>query len=186
VISPTWFVLGSASWSAAEYAIHRFVGHGPKRARPASLLGRLGPAALAYEFNREHLAHHADPTYFAATSRKVLAAAVAIPVATLALTPFVGVRRALSFAAGFSVAYGTYEFLHRRVHTHPPRGRYGRWLRRHHLAHHYKTPRANHGVTSPLWDRIFGTEQPVERIRVPKRSAPVWLTADDGDYCIAS
>jgi hypothetical protein len=186
VISPAWFLLGSASWSAAEYAIHRLIGHGRKRTKPTSGLGRFGLAGLAYEFNREHLAHHTDPSYFAPTSRKVVAAAIAIPAATLVLTPLVGLRRAASFATGFSVAYGTYEVLHRRVHTHPPRGRYGRWIRRHHLAHHYKAPRANHGVTSPLWDLVLCTERPLERIRVPSRSAPVWLEADDDDYAIAS
>jgi hypothetical protein len=113
--------LGSASWSAAEYAIHRLIGHGRKRTKPDSVLGRFGLAGLAYEFNREHLAHHTDPSYFAPTSRKVVAAAIAIPAATLVLTPLVGLRRAASFATGFSVAYGTYEVLHRRVHTHRER-----------------------------------------------------------------
>lgn len=186
MIVPSWLVLGAASWSAAEYAIHRFVGHGPKRKRPASVFGRLGLAGLAYELNREHLAHHADPTYFAPTSRKVLAATVAIPAATLVLSPFVGLRRAASFGAGFAAAYGAYEVLHRRVHTHPPRGRYGRWIRRHHLAHHYKAPRANHGVTSPVWDHVLGTARPLEKIRVPSRSAPVWLRDDDEDYAIVT
>jgi hypothetical protein len=176
MISVSWFLLGSVSWSAAEYAIHRFVGHGPKRTPPRSLLARLTPSGLAAEFNREHLAHHSDPTYFAPTERKVLAAAAVV----------LGLRRAASFAIGFGVTYAAYEVLHRRIHTHPPRGPYGRWLRRHHLAHHYKTPRANHGVTSPVWDLVFGTEKPVERIRVPQKTAPVWLHADDADYEIVA
>lgn len=186
MIKPGFFLLGAVAWSAAEYAIHRFVGHGPKREVPTSLLRRATLSGLAAEFNREHLAHHADPTYFAPTERKLLAAAVAIPVATLALTPIVGVRRAMSFATGFAVAYGAYEVAHRRIHTHPAKTRYGRWMRRHHLAHHYKTPRANHGVTSPVWDRVFGTEKPLDRIRVPQKMAPVWMKADDADYAIAS
>lgn len=157
MIAPVALLLGAASWSAAEYAIHRFVGHGPKRAPPRSILGRFTPSGLAYEFRREHLAHHADPSYFAPTSRKVLAAAVVMPVATLALAPLVGLRRSASFVAGFALAYGAYEVLHRRIHTHPARGPYGRWRRRHHLLHHQKTPRANHGVTSPLWDVVAGT-----------------------------
>jgi len=175
-----WFALGAVSWSASEYAIHRFVGHGPKRTPVRSLLGLLTPAGLAAEFNREHLAHHSDPTYFAPTWRKLLAAGAAMPVVVSALAPVLGVRRAASFGAGFATAYGAYEVLHRRIHTHPPRGAYGRWLRRHHLQHHYKSPRKNHGVTSPAWDLVFGTTTPKERVRVPERSAPVWLTGDDG------
>lgn len=174
-----WFVLGAVSWSASEYAIHRFVGHGPKRTPARSLLERLTPAGLAAEFNREHLAHHSDPTYFAPTGRKLLAATAVIPVVS-ALAPVLGLRRAASFGAGFTAAYTAYEVLHRRIHTHPPRGAYGRWLRRHHLMHHYKSPRRNHGVTSPAWDLAFGTLTPKERVRVPERSAPAWLAGDDG------
>jgi hypothetical protein len=179
-MSIAWFLLGGAAWSASEYAIHRFVGHGPKRATPRSLLARLTPKGLAAEFNREHLAHHSDPTYFAPTHRKLLAAAVAVPTVTAALLPIIGPRRAASFAIGFTLTYGAYEVLHRRIHTHPPKGRYSRWMRRHHLDHHYKSPRANHGVTSPVWDFAFGTAKPVERIRVPRKTAPAWLTDERG------
>lgn len=176
-----WFALGAASWSASEYVIHRFIGHGPKRAPVASLLARLTPKGLAVEFNREYLAHHTDPMYFAPTERKLLAAAAAIPTIAGALLPVVGARRATSFAVGFATMYGAYEVIHRRIHTHPPKGPYSRWARRHHLYHHYKSPRANHGVTSPVWDHVFGTETPVGRIRVPRRSAPAWLMDDAGE-----
>lgn len=174
--SLSFAVLGAVAWSASEYAIHRFLGHGPKRSEPKGLLGRLSPRGLAYEFNREHLAHHSDPTYFAPTSHKVAAAGIAISSVTAALAPFVGLRGAGAFALGFTAAYGSYELLHRRIHTHPATGPYGRWARRHHLAHHYRTPRENHGVTSDVWDRVFRTRLPVEQLRVPRRSAPVWMT----------
>ena len=32
MIKLPWLLLGGAAWTAGEYAIHRFVGHGPKRA----------------------------------------------------------------------------------------------------------------------------------------------------------
>jgi hypothetical protein len=173
--SVAWFVAGGLAWSASEYAIHRFIGHGPKRKRKESLLGLLTPAGIAAEFNAEHLAHHTNPSYFAATSRKVAAAAAGIPMVMAAVAPFVGVRRAGALALGFSAAYGMYEVLHRRIHTHPPTGAYSRWVRRHHLYHHHKTPRANHGVTSPIFDHVFRTVKPVEKIRVPRHVAAVWL-----------
>ena len=174
-MSIPFFVLGGAAWSASEYLIHRFVGHGPKRAPKESLLQRLTPCGLAYEFNREHLAHHADPSYFAPTPRKLAAAAAVIPALAGALTPVVGPRRAFSFAVGYGAAYGTYEFIHRRIHTHPPRGAYGRWARHHHLLHHHKTPRENHGVTTPLFDYLFGTKSELEKVRVPRKHPPDWL-----------
>lgn len=175
MISIPWFVLGGAAWTASEYVIHRFVGHGPKRTPKESVLERLTPSGLAAEFNREHLAHHTDPSYFAPTARKLAAAAAVIPTMGAVLTPFVGPRRAFSFALGFGAVYGAYEIAHRRIHTHAPTGSYGRWMRRHHLYHHHRTPRANHGVTTALWDRVFGTESDLEKVRVPRKTPPVWM-----------
>ncbi|MBL9025491.1 MAG: sterol desaturase family protein [Myxococcales bacterium] len=172
---------GGAAWTVSEYLIHRFIGHGKKRSMPPTLLGRISPAGLAYEFNREHLAHHANPSYFAPTYRKVLAAAVAVPAVAAVATPLVGPRRALAFAAGFASVYAGYEVVHRFIHVRPPRGPYSRWARRHHLLHHHKTPRNNHGVTSPVWDLVFRTYDPVERVRVPRHVAPTWMVGADGD-----
>lgn len=174
-MSIPWLVLGGAGWTLSEYLIHRFVGHGPKRARARSIATRLTPSGLAAEFNAEHLAHHASPMYFAPTSHKAVAAAAAVPVLASVLAPLVGPRRAGSFAVGFAAVYAGYEIVHRRIHTHPPRGRYGRWVRRHHLLHHHRSPRENHGVTTPGWDLVFGTRRPLERLRVPRAIAPAWL-----------
>jgi hypothetical protein len=179
-MSMLWMALGGITWSASEYAIHRFIGHGPKRTLKPTILEKLTPSGLAAEFNAEHLAHHATPSYFAPTARKVRAAAVAIPLLGGALTPIVGPRRALSFATGFSLVYGGYEVLHRWIHTRPPTTAYGRWARRHHLLHHHKTPRLNHGVTSPLWDIVSSSHVPAERIKVPRHVAPTWMVDADG------
>lgn len=180
-MSIAWTVMGGLAWSASEYAIHRFIGHGPKREPEGSLLRKLTPAGLAAEFNAEHLAHHSDPSYFAATTRKLRAAAVGVPLVGVVLAPFVGRRRAAAFSLGFGLVYGGYEVLHRHIHTRPPKGRYGRWARRQHLLHHHKTPRLNHGVTSALWDIVFSTHVPAERIRVPRHVAPVWLVDEAGE-----
>ena len=48
----------------------------------------------------------------------------------------------------------------------------------HHLHHHFRNPKANHGVTSPVWDHVFRTADPVEVVRVPRKLAPFWLTDD--------
>jgi hypothetical protein len=179
-IAPLPFLAGAVAWTISEYALHRFVGHGPRRTPPRGLLRFVSPAAFAAEFNREHIAHHADPTYFAPASRKALASAAAIGAFSAAGSLLVGPRRAFSFALGFGAAYVAYEVLHRRVHTHPARGPLGRWRRRHHLHHHHGSPKVNHGVTSPFWDRIFSTEVNPVRVRIPRRLAPVWLLDADG------
>ena len=76
--------------------------------------------------------------------------------------------------------YFGYEVAHRRTHTHPPRNRYGRWARRNHLHHHFGAPMRNFGVTSPLWDKVFGTYDEPGVVTVPGRMAPVWLLDETG------
>jgi sterol desaturase/sphingolipid hydroxylase (fatty acid hydroxylase superfamily) len=159
-------VAGAATWTLLEYLLHRFVFH----ARSAK-----GPGA------REHRQHHARPDYFAPWWQKALAAvavtALLMPGAAFA----VGVPNSLAFTLGFIAMYLLYEVLHRRAHTHPPRGAYGRWRRRNHFAHHFADPRRAHGVTSPIWDRVFGTGLPAAKVRVPRRLAMRWLVGRNGE-----
>lgn len=151
---------GATTWLFAEYLLHRFVGHG--RGRSA--------------FAIEHRRHHSVGDYFAPTSKKVahvtpVIAAIAL-VASLVAGPLVGVPYGLGLAA----MYCAYELLHRRLHTHPPRGWYGRWARRHHFFHHFHDPALNHGVTTPLFDLAFGTRSVAGTpVRVPERLAMRWL-----------
>lgn len=177
------FVLGGATWTVSEYLLHRFVGHGPRREPPATLWRRVTPAGFLGAFNDEHLRHHADARYFAPTSQKLTAAAFVVIVLGALGSVLVGRALGGAYAVGFVMVYGAYEIIHRRIHTHGPRGRYSRWQRRHHLFHHFKTPRLNHGVTSPVWDKVWGTEVVLpddEPLRVPRHLAPPWMIASDG------
>ena len=156
---------GTATWSLLEYLIHNGLGH--KFAKNRNL------------FAREHVRHHATTSYFAANWKKVATATVAGALIAPIACAVAGKRRGLSFTAGFLGAYGAYEGLHRRVHTHGPRGPYSRWARKHHFYHHFHNPSANHGVTSPIWDHVFGTYEEPGRIRVPEKHAMPWLVDDD-------
>lgn len=159
-------VAGAVTWSLAEYLLHRFAGHAPKG---------------AIEFSREHLAHHAEPTYFTPTPRKARAAAAAMALLSIPVIAALGLTSGIAALAGFLAAYVAYELVHRRIHTHRPLGRYGRMIRRHHLHHHFGAPKMNHGVTSPLWDMALGTYQRPGRVRVPARHALRWMVDDRGD-----
>lgn len=182
MLAPLPFLAGALTWSFAEYTLHRFVGHGLRRTRPKSILAQLTPRGLLAAFNEEHLAHHADHRYFAPTSQKAAAAVVVTGVAAVAGSLILGPRRGLSFALGLGATYVGYEVVHRRVHTHGPTGAYGRQMWRHHLHHHFKSPRMNHGVTSPFWDKVFATEVEVtEKMKIPRRHAPDWLLDAQGN-----
>jgi len=59
--------------------------------------------------------------------------------------------------AGFVFGYVLYDTIHWYVHAHAPRNRFGRWLRREHLVHHFKDSTSRFGVSCPWLDYVFGT-----------------------------
>lgn len=157
---------GAAAWTAAEYGLHRFLMH--------ELRGR-GLASV------EHLKHHADVTYFSPASKKLASAAGTTAVAYPITATLAGRRWATAFTTGLLTMYFGYEVAHRRTHTHPPRHRYGRWARRNHLQHHFGAPMRNFGVTTPVWDRLFGTYDEPGVVGVPRRMAPEWMLDESGE-----
>jgi sterol desaturase/sphingolipid hydroxylase (fatty acid hydroxylase superfamily) len=64
--------------------------------------------------------------------------------------------------SGFITGYLFYDLTHYATHHFPMRRGIWKWLKRYHMQHHYKTPNQRYGVSSPLWDFVFGT-RPVER-----------------------
>ncbi|MEZ4400627.1 MAG: sterol desaturase family protein [Kofleriaceae bacterium] len=158
-------VVGMVAWTFLEYVIHRWLGHHRRfRGNP---------------FGVEHVRHHSEGNYFAPSVKK---AGVAAVVAVIAGGPALalGGARGGAVVAGLLVMYVGYEVLHRREHTHAGIGRYGRWARRHHFHHHFVDPATNHGVTSPLWDLVFGTYRRPAVIPVPRRLCMAWLLDDAG------
>jgi sterol desaturase/sphingolipid hydroxylase (fatty acid hydroxylase superfamily) len=171
--------IGMALWSLGEYVMHRFAMHAMRGKGMAS---------------REHLRHHAERDsvleswYFAWTG--VIAVGIALAISAAHLVGPVGV----CLGAGWVAGYGFYDWVHWRAHRRPIAHPYERWVRRHHFHHHFGHPTANHGVTSPIWDMVFGTYERVDGpLRVPRRLAMVWLVDDDGqvrpeyadDYALA-
>jgi sterol desaturase/sphingolipid hydroxylase (fatty acid hydroxylase superfamily) len=90
-----------------------------------------------------------------------------------------------SYFFGFTAAYTGYELFHYSLHARAPSTAFGHWLRKHHFAHHYHHPQFNHGVTSPIWDWVFGTLKTVPVIHVPNKfvqeSMPWLIDAETGE-----
>jgi len=128
---------GFLAWGLLEYAIHGLLAH-----RFKTFVSPL------------HADHHRDP-------RRVFTSPVAVlPVALLlfgAAALIADPLRAIGFVGGALAGFCRYEWMHWRFHFREPRGKRERLLRSHHLAHHYCDPRAYHGVSTRLWDRLFGT-----------------------------
>jgi sterol desaturase/sphingolipid hydroxylase (fatty acid hydroxylase superfamily) len=159
--------IGAVGWTFSEYAFHRWF-H----------VARDGNFA-----RRTHLAHHARQEYLVNSVSVLTWGAmlfVGLAVLPLLLWSAVPGAVALAFGVAWVAAYFVYEWIHAADHLRPPRNAYGRWTRRSHFHHHYEAPLRNFGVTTPIWDLVFGTYDPVSQVAVPRRLAPVWLIDDLG------
>lgn len=155
------FGAGVVTWTLLEYLLHRFLGH-DRRTMPNF-------------FSIEHTRHHSVGDYFAPLPKKAVATVLVAVLAYGIASRVAAAASAAAFVTGLTGMYVGYELIHRRAHTHPERGLYSQWQRRHHFHHHFVSPRHNHGVTSPVWDFVFGTYVSPGEIAVPRRLAMRWL-----------
>jgi sterol desaturase/sphingolipid hydroxylase (fatty acid hydroxylase superfamily) len=143
---------GVLAWTLVEYALHRFGLHLPTSSRTWR---------VAYFLVHGH--HHHAPRDAARTvatpwqSGSLLTLLGALAWSTLGRT--LGPTAARVWLAGAVLGYLAYEALHLAAHHTRPRSRLVRALLRHHLAHHAE-PSARYGISSPLWDAVFGTLTP--------------------------
>ena len=150
---PIGFLLGIFVWTLTEYTVHRFVFHfAPKN--PAPWLERL-----IFLF---HGVHHAQPQL---KTRLVMPPVVSVPMAfifyglfSLVVGAWIGAPQWIApLFSGFIIGYLVYDLIHYATHHFPMRWGFLKFLKRYHMMHHYKTPDARFGVSSPLWDKVFGT-----------------------------
>lgn len=135
------FMLGALGWSLAEYLIHRFAFH------HAPILKSV------------HMAHHDAPR--ALTGTPTIGTVLAFWLLVFwPMTWLVGVTAAAALTAGVMLGYLAYVGVHYIVHH---TGSFGsrtlRRLIRIHAVHHHDTAH-NFGVTSAIWDWVFGTLAP--------------------------
>jgi sterol desaturase/sphingolipid hydroxylase (fatty acid hydroxylase superfamily) len=143
--------LGLFLWTLTEYLLHRFVFHFPPRSQRQE--------RILFLF---HGVHHAQPK---CKTRLVMPPVVSIPLAALFYSVFwLVLDRTLGLTAwlppifaGFIAGYLAYDMIHYATHHFPMRRGLPKALKRYHMQHHYKTPTARFGVSSPLWDLAFGT-----------------------------
>jgi sterol desaturase/sphingolipid hydroxylase (fatty acid hydroxylase superfamily) len=138
-----WLCAGMAGfvfWTLVEYLLHRVVLHGRTYFAPL------------------HGQHHASPLAFIGTppwiSVSVLCATVLIPGRWL-----LGFNVADGLTVGVMLGYWWYGIVHHIIHHHSNTSSWSYFndLRAWHMRHHYSPKSGNFGVTTPLWDHVFGT-----------------------------
>lgn len=153
------FLLGVLTWTFFEYILHRYVFH------------ITGESQLIKKF--AYFVHGVHHEYPRDTNRLVMPP---LPSLVLAFTFFAFFWLVLgifnieiyvsAYFSGFMIGYLTYAMIHYATHAFRPPHNFFKFLWTYHALHHYKYPEKAFGVSSPLWDYVFGTvppKQPAEK-----------------------
>ncbi|WP_299825675.1 sterol desaturase family protein [uncultured Pontibacter sp.] len=139
--------LGLLVWTLTEYVLHRFVFHFVPKAKWA--------LHLHFIF---HGVHHDYPND---AKRLVMPPSASIPMATALYFLFSLVLSGgalYAFFAAFLLGYLCYDISHYALHHFNFKGEFWKKLKKHHMLHHYADSTKGYGVSSALWDKIFGSD----------------------------
>lgn len=138
------FIVGMLLFTLAEYLIHRYIYHLPTVYEEGHV-----PYAL-------HGIHHKYPKD---KKRLVMPPVLSILISAgiLGINFLIMGNIALPFTAGFLFGYAAYLSVHYIVHRFKPPKNIFKTLWTHHSVHHYLDDTKAFGVSSPLWDYVFGT-----------------------------
>ena len=136
-------IAGFMSSSLLEYVLHRWVLH--------------GPPSMA---KRGHAQHHAEPRALISTPLFVIMTGALAIWGLLGLVLPAGLAALLVFGlyAGYNYFALMHHLQHHRGNDLAPVASLRRLERLHHL--HHSRQVANFGITTTIWDRLFGTFQP--------------------------
>ena len=165
-----WFAIGWLMWSLIEYALHRFLFH--------------TDASTSDERLRAFLVHGYHHAYPRDRTRLVAPPLMSWPIAGIIGTVeyfVVGSQASIILFGGTAAGYLAYDSLHYYVHHFVPRDPVGRWLRQYHLLHHVDGS-SRFGISSPLWDLVFGSYQPVQWRRSSNQRRESSLAGASSDH----
>jgi 4-hydroxysphinganine ceramide fatty acyl 2-hydroxylase len=136
-------IAGFMSSGLLEYVVHRWVLH--------------GPASMA---KRGHAHHHAESSALTSTPLFVIMTGALAIWGLLGIVLPAGIAALLVFGlyAGYNYFALVHHWQHHRGHDRACLVSWRRLARLHDLHHH--RPVVNFGISTTMWDRLFGTFQP--------------------------
>ncbi len=139
------FFAGVLSFTWVEYMVHRYVFH----LKTYTTIR----AKIQYII---HGVHHEFPKD---KDRLAMPPLLSITISTILLLIFKVIMGDFVFAflPGFLTGYALYLLIHYIVHAYAPPKKIFKALWINHSVHHYKEGEVIFGVSSPLWDYIYGT-----------------------------
>ena len=162
-----WVVAGFLTWTFTEYVIHRFLFHPPQWIEDDTrrIIGGLAPgtpimpAMPTWRHKFYFLVHGNHHDFPNDSSRLVMPPSVSIPLAFVFYGLFAATIHAAAPAAfaGFVGGYLAYDTTHYFTHHGATRTAFARYQKKRHFRHHYSDSTHDFGVSSPLWDVVWGT-----------------------------
>jgi sterol desaturase/sphingolipid hydroxylase (fatty acid hydroxylase superfamily) len=141
----TVFLAGGLFWTFFEYLMHRFAFHW------------VGESERAQKFvyimhgNHHHFPRDKERLFMPPVPSLILSSVIFL------LMHFIIGGYAFMFFPGFMFGYLMYGSMHFAIHAWNPPFRWMKPLWRNHHLHHYKDDHKGFGVSSTIWDRVFGT-----------------------------
>jgi len=155
VVSSVWkaciiFAGAVFFWTFFEYFFHKYINHLDEYF-PESKIAK----SIAYSI---HGIHHEYPRD---KDRLIMPPVPGLIILTVLFTMFQLIMGPYLyiFMPGFMTGYLVYTFVHYSIHKTPVPS-YLTVQYRHHAIHHYKYPNKAFGVSTTVWDRVFGTMPP--------------------------
>ena len=146
------FAGGIFFWTFFEYMIHRFVFHlvsdNPKMQRISYVM---------------HGNHHEFPRDKQRLFMPPVPSLILASVIFLLMFAGIG-NNVFSFFPGFILGYLIYGSMHYAIHAWNPPYKWMKPIWRNHHLHHYKSEDKGFGVSSHLWDKVFGTSFDLKEI----------------------
>ena len=133
------FISGVIFFTFLEYAIHAWLFH---------------KKHFLKIFIEGHAHHHQDP--FSYDAMPFFMSFVVASILAYILNLFISPEYSFAFVGGLTLGYFNYGILHHLMHRMEFKNKYLKHMQEFHFVHH-KKPKMNHGVTTDIWDKIFGT-----------------------------
>lgn len=146
-----WQLIGGfLMWTLMEYGLHRYIFHMSTDTKVKKFLQFYS-----------HGIHHDHPSEI---YRLVAPPLMSLPLAVGVFCVFYLIFPATimyGLFTGVLLGYLYYEWCHYSSHHRKVFTAWGKFLRKYHMVHHFKDHHALYGVSSPIWDIVFGTYKKV-------------------------
>lgn len=144
------FLTGMFCWSLFEYLMHRFVFHFMAESKKTM--------KIVYVIHGNHHEYPRDKQrLFMPPVPSIILASVVFSIMYF-IAWMLNIREGVfAFFPGFMSGYLVYGTMHYAIHAWSPPFKWMKPLWRNHHLHHYKEQEKGFGVSSTLWDHVFGT-----------------------------